>query len=421
MELTERHLEALRLVRGALTDPANGWDSTLEGTITLSPETHEALDLLIGDKVLDELVQVGRAQRDWSTFSRDNADVIRIRLPVADWGVGDCVVYRNLRALIGRGRFLTVLPRAFYLIDEGIIVPPDEGTATVRCYLRAVALTELLTQQADHIDHASGTPRLVFLHKVSIAVPVVYDEGNLSVPIEGLEDLQTLLASPEHREQKRSILKAALYDLLATEKEGDRFRRLLRHIKELSQEFRERYQLFVSEFDFNEVREELEERRRDYLTRLNGAFNDVGAKLLSVPVAFYIAVTKMEPLPVSGSPFEALVLNSVVSLAVLIVCIYILMLLNSHRHTLMATGQEYANLFDRWLGKLRFAEQKAQVQQTLDDLDRRRRRLLWYFRVTVFSVVGTLIITLALYLLRLFRWEDETWIALQAVQTLFLP
>lgn len=421
MELSHSHLDALRLIKGALTEPSDGWDAALEGNVKLSSETYDALDLLIGDHVLDDLVQVGREQRQWRAFSRDSDDVIRVKLPLADWGIGGSVVYRNLSALIGGGQFLTAAPGTFYLIDEDVIVPPDEGGAAVKSYLRTVSLVELLARQADHIDRAGGVPRLIFLHKISITIPIVYGERDLAEPVDGLEALQALLSSEEHREQKRSLLKAALYDLLATEKETNRFRRLLRHLKELSQEVRERYQLFVCEFDFEEVREELEEKRRDYLSRLNSAFTDIGAKLLSVPLAFYIAVTKMEPLPSSGSPFETLVLNSVVSLAVVIVSIYILMLLNSHRHTLVATGQEYASLFDRWRDKLKFAEQTEQVQHTLDTLDRRRHLLLRYFRVTNLSVIATLLITAFLYILRLFRWEDEAWAALQAAKALVLP
>ncbi|UHD14600.1 hypothetical protein [Thiocapsa bogorovii] len=133
-----------------------------------------------------------------------------------------------------------------------------------------------------------------------------------------------MLDSDEHKEQKRSILKATLYDLLASETDPDRrFRRLLRNLPDLAREFRERYQLFVCEFDFEEVREELEEKRRDYLVRLNAAFHDMGAKLLSVPVAFYIAVSKMAPLTSTASTFETLVLNTVVALAVVIVSLYI--------------------------------------------------------------------------------------------------
>jgi hypothetical protein len=421
MELNRKHLEALRLIRSAMIDPADGWDSALKGQVTLSPETYDALNLLIGDGVLDGLVQVGRAQRAWTTFSRVSTDVIRISLPLADWGLGDCVVYRNLGALIGRGQFLIAPPSNFYLIDEAVIVPRDQGNAAVRNYLRAVAFADLLAQQADHIDHVAGTPRLVFLHKVSITVPIVYDETDLAEPIEGLEALQALLASSEHKEQKRSILKAALYDLLATEKEGNRFRRLLGHSKELSQEFRERYQLFVCEFDFDEVREELEEKRSDYLARLNATFNDMGAKLLSIPAAFYTALTEMKPFPAAGSAFEAVVFNTVVTVAVITVSVYILMLLNSQRNTLMATSEEYAGLFARWRSRLKFAEQQEQIDKTLKALDQRKRRLLTYFAITTASVIGTLALTLGLYLLRLFRWESLVWNAVHALKAMLFP
>lgn len=421
MALARQHLDAVRQVCRALADRADSWDSTLEGDLALSPGLYDALDLLIRSGELDGTVQIGRTQKDWTELSRDCAAVIHLTLPLIDWGGGEHVVYRNLGALVSRGQFLTAAPETLYLIDEDVIVPPDAPGPSDNNYLQAVALAALLAHQADHEDRAGGRPRLIFLHKVSLAIPIVYTAEDLVEPIEGLLSLQELLSSSEHREQKRSILKATLHDLLAAEKEANRFRRLLGHSKELSQTFRERYQLFVCEFDFEEVREELEEKRRDYLARLNSTFTDLGAKLLSIPVAFYLAVTKMAPLPAAGSAFEAVVLNSVVTLAVVTVSVYILMLMNSQQHTLTATTEEYTALLNRWRERLKFPEQLEAVVRTGAALDRRRHRIRAYFNITTASVLGTLAITLGLYLVRLFRWESAVWDALRALKAIIVP
>jgi hypothetical protein len=66
--------------------------------------------------------------------------------------------------------------------------------------------------------------------------------------------------------------------------------------------------VFVCALDFEAMGKELEEKRRDYLVRLNAAFHDMGTRLLSVPVAIYLALTKMQPLPATGEAFEALLL-----------------------------------------------------------------------------------------------------------------
>lgn len=336
--------------------------------------------------------------------------------------MGDHVIYRNLDALIGRGQFLLQAPTACYLIDEDSLLPEDPGSDRAQRYLRAVKLAELLQGQADYLDQQGGTPRLVFLHKVSLTLPITYDADDLQQPIQGLDVLESLLESDEHQEQKRSILKAALFDLVATEADPDqRFRRLLHNLPDFARLFRERYQLFVCEFDFDEVREELEEKRRDYLVRLNACFHEMGAKLLSVPVAFYIAVTKMAPFPASGSPFETLILNTVVLLAVVIVGLYIGMLLNSHRHTLDATGDEYRALLERWQARLRFAEQRQEVERTRATLDKRRQRVISYFRITSWTVFATVLVTLGLYLMRLFRWEPAIWDWLSSVKSLLMP
>lgn len=379
-------------------------------------------NLLIRDQVLADAVKIDGKYREWQSIQQNPVIRVGLELPVTDWAIGEHVVYRSLDALIGRGNFLIQAPTACYLINEDSLLPEEPGSDRVQNYLRVVRLADILCKQADHVDQTGGTPRLVFLHKASLTVPISYGADDLDQPFQVSEALESLLGSDEHKEQKRSILKATLYDRLANEADPDqRFRRLLRNLNDLAREFRERYQLFVCEFDFEEVREELEEKRRDYLTRLNATFHDVGGKLLSVPVAFYIAVTKMAPLPGIGSPFETLVLNTVVALAVLIVGLYIWMLLNSYRHTLDTTGEEYRALLGRWQSHLKFAEQKEEVEQTRQTLDKRRHRLLTYFRITSWTVIVTVVMTLGLYLMRLFRWEAAIWDGLKAVKTLLLP
>lgn len=425
MLLKREYLVALRQVCRALEPRGGNWDAAsgaLEGTVPLDNDLCGALDLLVRDQVLGDAVKIDGRYSGWSNIQPNPALRAGLELPVTDWALGDYVIYRSLDTLIGRGNFLLRAPTECYLIDEDALVPEEPGSDRVRNYLRVVRLADLLCQQADHVDRTGGTPRLVFLHKASLTVPVTYRADDLDRSIQGLEALESLLESGEHKEQKRSILKAALYDLLASETDPDRrFRRLLSNLTDLAREFRERYQLFVCEFDFEEVREELEEKRRDYLVRLNATFHDMGAKPLSVPVAFYVAVTKMVPLPSTGSPFETLVLNTVVALAVVIVSLYIWMLLNSHRHTLRATGEEYTALLNRWQSRLRFAEQREEVKQTCKTLDDRRDQLIAYFLITSRTVAGTVILTLGLYLMRLFRWETAIWDGLRALKVMLLP
>jgi hypothetical protein len=422
MGLTLEQLDAVRTACRALGGRGLAYDSAsgmLEGCAPLTAELYAALDLLIHAGVLEDSLELGGELSLWSEVPPTSHGLVRVELPVAAWAEGSHVVYRNLGALIARGSFLTQTPNACYLVDEDILLPQEVPSGPAASYLQTVELAQLLAEQADHQDRIGGKPRLIFLHKAALTLPIVYKAGDLSEPLDGVDQLAELLGSGEHKEQKRSILKAVLHDRLINEPdETQRFRRLLRHLPQFVREFRERYQLFVCEFDFEEVRKELEEKRRDYLVRLNATFHDMGAKLLSVPVAFYLAFTKMKPLPAKGDPFEAVLLNAVVTLAVLLVSLYIWMLLNSHRHTLLATAEEYNALLTRWYEKLPFPEQRAEVDDTRRTLDRRKGRLLTYFGITRWSIVLTVLITVGLFLMRLFRWEDEVWNALLGLKTL---
>jgi len=61
------------------------------------------------------------------------------------------------------------------------------------------------------------------------------------------------------------------------------------------------------------------------------------------------------------------------------------------------------------------------VEQTRQTLDNRRRRLIGYFRITSSTVFVTLVVTLGLYLMRLFRWETAISNWLSSVKTMLLP
>jgi hypothetical protein len=424
MGLTREQLDAVRTACRALGGRRLRYDAPsgmLGGNAPLTAELYEALDLLVRAGALEDSLELAGKLTRWADVPPTSTRQIRVELPVAVWADGAHVVYRNLDALIGRGAFLTQAPTACYLVDEDLLLPQDTPSGPAAGYLQAVELAQILAEQADHQDRSGGKPRLIFLHTASLTLPIDYDAGDLSAPLEGVDQLAELLGSGEHKEQKRSILKAVLHDRLAMEPDpAQRFRRLLRHLPEFVREFRERYQLFVCEFDFEEVRKELEEKRRDYLVRLNATFHDMGAKLLSVPVAFYLAFTKMKPLPATGDVFEAVLLNSVVTLAVLLVSLYILMLLNSHRHTLLATAEEYDALLARWFEKLTFPEQRAEVDDTRRTLDRRKARLLTYFGVTRWSILATVLIMIGLFLMRMFRWEDGVWNALLGLKALLV-
>ncbi|AGA89333.1 hypothetical protein Thimo_0475 [Thioflavicoccus mobilis 8321] len=57
------------------------------------------------------------------------------------------------------------------------------------------------------------------------------------------------------------------------------------------------------------------------------------------------------------------------------------------------------------------------MRETLHHL---RHLLLAYFRITFWTVVGTVVVTLGLYLMRLFRRETTNWDWLRATKTTLL-
>ncbi|UHD14599.1 hypothetical protein [Thiocapsa bogorovii] len=155
----------------------------------LGSELYGQLDLLIQDRVLDDTVKIDGKYAEWSSTAPTPESQASLELPITDWAIGKYVVYRSLGALIGRGQFLTQAPTACYLVDEDTLIPDEPGSERIQHYRQVVKLADLLDKQADHVDRAGGTPRLVFLHKASLTIPLVYSADDLDTPVQGLEAL----------------------------------------------------------------------------------------------------------------------------------------------------------------------------------------------------------------------------------------
>ncbi|BBE51195.1 hypothetical protein OYT1_ch1650 [Ferriphaselus amnicola] len=274
------------------------------------------------DDVANALEKV-RLDVTHNTHSRD----IEMRLPSNFF----CSMEDILKAPLRRLSY----PERFYLKDIDYQYSGDRNSAPqiVRQYIAAIQLFSSLEKSADHIGGIAGDKSLVFLQKTKVEISSKYFDKDLR-DISHLSEFESeYINSDTHQEQKRTIIKTALFELFqGTGKIA--FSDVLARFDEIFDKVQSSYQLYVAEFSFQKVKAEVEKEKLDAMIKLNKVFSDVQSQLLAVPVALVLVGGQMEDKASWTGK------NILIWLGALIFAILMDLLIRNQLHTLNAVKQE---------------------------------------------------------------------------------
>ncbi len=291
-----------------------------------------------------------------------------------------------------RGR--SAVPRFFWL--EHQVAHTDEGLSAIPLFIRykqVVALVALLAKAAAYFD--KDTEELVFLKSGKVSLPVKYMASDLESV--DMSALQTLLGHFEGidklQEQLFPILADAVVKHVGGLEPSRRFASLLCHLPEVVKDFDDGRRLYVSNFSYEKVRNQLEADMLDELARINKTFADVQGQILGIPVATVLVATQFKVAATWGQ--EAWV-NTAVLIGVLTFVILVNFVMRNQLHTLDSLAIEIKRKKVKVLGE--YALVKDIVSATFPKLETRlklQRRA--FFAVQAILFVG-LCATVAMYL-----------------------
>ncbi len=113
----------------------------------------------------------------------------------------------------------------------------------------------LLAEAATFLDGVQQ--ELVFFRGGRIAVPVDYDVSDLqTVKTDDIKALTGLFDEAVHLDQKMTILSEGVVDAVAGLPAGQRFRQVLREVKDIEDKVTAGYRLFASRFTYSASREQ---------------------------------------------------------------------------------------------------------------------------------------------------------------------
>jgi hypothetical protein len=232
----------------------------------------------------------------------------------------------------------TVATPKYFLIDKRVAysdVALLNIPEAVR-YGKALDLVQLLGASAAYFDKDS--PELVFLKEGKVSVPVSYQvEDLLAIDVPALDSLLSRFQDSTHLDQKRAMLTESVLKQCAGVEPQRRFAVLLSHLKEALKSFDESYRLFMADFSYEKVRDELQSAKIEELTKIHKTFSDVQGQILGIPVATVLVATQMKV----AATWDAVAwINCAVLAGVWVFAVLMVFVMRNQRHTLDAIDQE---------------------------------------------------------------------------------
>lgn len=282
-------------------------------------------------------------------------------------------------------------PVDFFIVsDLSYRVPGFESGLKISHYLKVCEFLQILLDVSDYAERYSerSVHNLVFLFKNRLEVPILYDESVLEEGLDGISVLTHLMTDNSQIEHKKNIFKQVLIQYCFPLTGVERLPSLLKNFGEFSSRVNENYQFFVSEFSFDDVRKEYEEKKRDYLLKIDEIFSSVYSKLMGIPVSLGLVAVR-----VSGIKSFTSTADFFLALAILVYALMMIALVKNQKHSLIALKNEFQSQLNRF--KFSYPDQFSKIELIEVELCERSKfqerclsAFFWVSSMLVAVVVG---------------------------------
>ncbi|OEC50634.1 hypothetical protein A7K61_23255 [Pseudomonas sp. AP42] len=305
------------------------------------------------------------------------------------------VIANNVEMLLryNQGEFLGKAPADYYLIEEDYASWELTTNESLLAYQRTIKVIALLKSIADVTQAKANTAgEAIFFATRKIIMPLHYDVKSLAnVPSDAeISKLRDELFQEHHKAARPDIFKRVITRFFDQELESDRFPQFLRRFREIKLAYDADFDLYISGFSFDKVREEFEKKKLDFVVKVNGASSDIMNKLIAIPVGQGLLASQMK------SDTALVAVNWALLAGSIIFAVIALMLLASQVNTLMQIKQELAH--ERETLKQRANPTYLQLKGMIAALDRRiNLHSYWIPTTLIVLLLVTTIITVSTF------------------------
>ena len=191
---------------------------------------------------------------------------------------------------------LTQIPQAFYIAELDYFFPFDKKEeGLIAKYKEIIYLVSCLEKLSDYeYTYKTGNKIIIFFQGKPIDILVKYtskdaesyqSDGRL-VDICSIDDV--------HKDQIRIIAKINIIKILENVTSDERFSMLLRQSNELAKNISENYQLYINNFSFEKIKDDIERDKLEFIIKLNKIISDMQNQLLAIPIAFLLSGAQID-------------------------------------------------------------------------------------------------------------------------------
>lgn len=291
-------------------------------------------------------------------------------------------------------------PNEFFIAQENYYNIESKSTSSSERYASVLGLISILKEVADYVDTAMDGLKLIFLANGKFELIVNYQYSSFrDTPgcVELAQEFST--ASSKHLEQRKTIVKVVLSEMLSSVVSSARFKTLLDRFPEFSKRIKDNYELYVSEFSFEKVLEDVDAHKLDYTIKLNKVFSDIQSQLLAIPAALILVGSQLSN---EGAPSWK---NTLIIVGVFIYSALMDLLVRNQWNSLHAIGAEIKKQ-EEYLQRKHMALEQGFMNSfsALNARHRQQQRLIW-----IVDALVALMLSCSAFLYIWYSVDDANW------------
>ena len=274
-----------------------------------------------------------------------------------------CFFAENIEQILERHNSITHIPDNFIIVEEKFISWKKEthNSVAAQTYLilNKFVVNLLLFKILEEIHDETliltfSNDSIQLIPKIGCAELINHSATILSETT----NILAILDGEEHSEDKVRILKSTIHSYTKNVEKEYRFSHFLSHLTEIAKNYSNNYDLFISEFSFENEYENLLAQQSDFSKKLGEILSTIQTNILAVPLSLILAFTQMKSEP-SDQP---LIVNTSVTAAAIIFSTLLLRLLKSRKITLHLLENELI------IKKKRFSTQLPKLYNELNSV-----------------------------------------------------
>ncbi|QIC70782.1 hypothetical protein [Acinetobacter indicus] len=242
------------------------------------------------------------------------------------------------------------------------------------------------------LSEESNADRDCIFYNRSYKFKIRASEEDLNYSID-TKSLEKFIKSDMHREAIIHLMCKEVTAFVKDQIEEIRFSYLIRNLNPLITNINHSYQSYVEDYTFDKVRKEYNEKKTEYIKKLNDTFDSVATKMFAIPAGIWFATAQMK---VIGEPSNYLFTKNFIVLMT-VLCMVGIMILNiwGQRSTVTQMQEEYTTVFKAL--EVKFEDEKLKIQSVKGEVDKRYKRIMSNISISIIICVALATYTSVLF------------------------